>query len=64
MAKENDVGKIASVTMRVRVGDAEIEVTGPPDFVKTEIRDFLERAPSKSASAFGHSVFTPLLTKS
>ncbi len=59
MAKENDVGEIASVTMRVRVGDAEIEVTGPPDFVKTEIRDFLERAPSKSASAVGQSVFTP-----
>src|SRR6266480_4830738 len=34
----------ADVTMRVRVGDAEFEVTGPQSFVKKEIKEFLERA--------------------
>jgi hypothetical protein len=33
----------ADVTMRVRVGDAEFEVTGPQSFVKKEIKEFLER---------------------
>jgi hypothetical protein len=31
-----------AVTMRVRVGDREIEVTGPPEFVEKKIEEFLE----------------------
>lgn len=36
-----DKGK-QTVSMRVRVGDAEVEVSGPADFVKKEIHDFLK----------------------
>jgi hypothetical protein len=45
MGKKNAGAKTSSVTMRVRVGDAEIEVTGPGDFVKTQIKEFLGRTP-------------------
>jgi hypothetical protein len=38
--------KPVSVTMRVRVGDKEIEVTGPSDFVEKKIAEFLKQAPS------------------
>ena len=31
------------VTMRVRVGDSEVEVTGPSGFVEAKIADFLNR---------------------
>lgn len=48
---KNATVTVSSVTMRVRVGDAEIEITGPPDFVKSEIKDFLERPPTKSPAA-------------
>lgn len=34
--------KTANVTMRVRIGENELEVSGPPDFVKKEIADFRE----------------------
>jgi len=37
MAKE----KKSDVTMRIRVGDNELEVSGPQDFVKTQITEFL-----------------------
>lgn len=33
----------ASVTMRVRVGDNELEVTGPIDFVEKKIAEFREQ---------------------
>lgn len=33
------------VTMRVRVGDAELEVTGPHDFVEKKIAEFLKLTP-------------------
>jgi len=33
------------VTMRIRLGDSEIEVTGPPDFVDKRIKDFLKSPP-------------------
>lgn len=33
----------ANVTMRVRIGESEIEVTGPSDFVEKKIAEFLER---------------------
>ena len=35
--------KTADVTMRVRVGESEIEVTGPTDFVERKIAEFLEK---------------------
>ncbi len=38
--------KMASVTMRVRVGEYELEVTGPSDFVESKIEDFLKRQKS------------------
>jgi hypothetical protein len=44
--KESDV---TSVTMRVRIGDSEIEVTGPPDYVETKIADFLKQQPKGPA---------------
>jgi hypothetical protein len=40
---------VSSVTMRVRIGDSEIEVTGPPDYVETKIADFLKQQPKKTA---------------
>jgi len=36
--------EISSVTMRVRVGDAELEVSGPPDFVEAKISEFLQKS--------------------
>jgi hypothetical protein len=38
--------KPASVTMRVRVGENELEVTGPSDYVEKKIAEFLERQKS------------------
>jgi len=37
--------KTATVTMRVRLGDAEMEVTGPRDYVERKIDEFLKRSP-------------------
>jgi len=54
MAKKDAV-KTTGVTMRVRVGDAEIEVTGPPAFVKAEIKEFLERTPAPTTSGVASS---------
>lgn len=34
---------IPNVTMRVRVGDSELEASGPQDFVETKIADFLKK---------------------
>jgi hypothetical protein len=34
-----------SVTMRVRIGDSEMEITGPVDFVEKKIAEFLKSAP-------------------
>lgn len=42
MAKKESV----SVTMRVRVGENELEVTGPSDYVENKIAEFLERQKS------------------
>ena len=38
----------SNVTMRVRVGDSEIEVTGPASFVEQKIKEFVERLPQAS----------------
>jgi hypothetical protein len=47
---DENTGNVKSpdVTMRVRVGDAEIEVTGPEEFVTHQIKQFLERTPVRS----------------
>lgn len=37
----------APITMRVRIGDSEIEVTGPPDYVEKKIGEFLKRPPGQ-----------------
>jgi hypothetical protein len=47
MAQEKET----AVTMRVRVGDKEIEVTGPPAFVERKISEFLKQPPGLGAAA-------------
>jgi hypothetical protein len=51
MSKGNATVQTSSVTMRVRIGDAEIEITGPAAFVKAEVNEFLERTPVKATSS-------------
>ncbi len=34
--------------MRVRIGDSEIEVTGPPTYVETKIQEFLKQPPTRT----------------
>jgi hypothetical protein len=46
---ENEQAK--PVTMRVRVGDSEMEVTGPLEFVERKIAEFLQKAPAGDARA-------------
>ena len=46
MAKQN----VFSVTMRVRVGDKEIEITGPSDYVEKKIAEFVNQAPTPQSS--------------
>lgn len=52
-------GKSSGVTIRVRVGDSEIEVTGPKNYVEKKIEEFLKTPPTSSrtraAPAAGHS---------
>ena len=48
MAKQ-DPG--TNVTMRVRIGDSEVEVTGPADFVEKKIADFVARASYQTTQA-------------
>jgi len=50
MAKQ----KTFSITMRVRVGDKEIEITGPNDYVERKVTEFLNQAPS--ATSTSHAV--------
>ena len=46
-----------SITMRVRIGDSEIEVTGPVDFVERKIKEFVEKSPrSVGRKAEGRAV--------
>lgn len=40
--------KTANVTMRVRIGENEIEVTGPSDFVEKKIAEFVEKQKQSS----------------
>lgn len=42
MAKQKDF----AVTMRVRVGEKEIEISGPSDYVEKKIAEFLAQSPS------------------
>ncbi len=45
----------SAVTMRVRVGDSELEVTGPKDFVQEKIDEFLKRSRHTSGSPPQHA---------
>lgn len=40
----------SDVTMRVRIGDAEVEVTGPAAFVEQKVEEFLEKQASLQGS--------------
>lgn len=42
--------KIVNVTMRVRVGQNEIEITGPSNYVEKKIAEFLEKQNSSSVA--------------
>jgi hypothetical protein len=54
MPKQN----VGSVTMRVRVGDKEIEVTGPSAFVEKKIAEFLKQSSIGSIAATTSSTMT------
>lgn len=41
--------KPTNVTMRVRIGESEIEVTGPSDYVEKKVAEFLEKQKQISA---------------
>lgn len=47
MAKKESM----NVTMRVRIGENELEITGPSDFVEKKIAEFLEKQKSVSATS-------------
>jgi hypothetical protein len=53
---ENEKG---SVTMRVRVGDSEMEITGPADFVERKIAEFLKNPPTPATTQLKESTPTP-----
>ena len=38
-----------SITMRVRVGDKEIEITGPNEYVEKKVAEFLKQPPSSDS---------------
>jgi len=46
---------LPNVTMRVKVGDSEIEITGPSDFVERKIAEFVEKQRQLPSSAVGMS---------
>ena len=43
--------KPGTITMRVRVADAEMEVTGPSDYVERKIEEFLKRGPATGTAS-------------
>ncbi len=55
---------IPNVTMRVRVGDSELEVSGPQNFVEAQIADFLEKQKKTGKGESGKSLRqqTPITT--
>jgi predicted metal-dependent hydrolase len=59
MAKESK----SAVTMRVRVGDSELEVSGPKEFVEEKIDEFLKKSRQAIVSAHQRTTFPPLLPK-
>ena len=48
--------KTGAVTIRVRVGDSEIEVTGPKDYVEKKIEEFLKKPPTGISVTTGSEV--------
>lgn len=59
-------GKTSGVTIRVRVGDSEIEVTGPKSYAEKQIEEFLKKPPTSiggtTASPLSRPVAGPELT--
>jgi predicted metal-dependent hydrolase len=55
MAKESK----SAVTMRVRVGDSELEVSGPKEFVEEKIDEFLKKSRQAIVSAHQRTTFPP-----
>jgi len=48
-----------TVTMRVRVGDSELEITGPANFVEERISEFLKSPPKQPISSVTSSEPSP-----
>jgi predicted metal-dependent hydrolase len=55
MAKESK----SAVTMRIRVGDSELEVSGPKEFVEEKIDEFLKKSRQAIVSAHQHTTLPP-----
>jgi predicted metal-dependent hydrolase len=53
-------GKSSGVTIRVRVGDSEIEVTGPKSYVEKKIEEFLKKPPTSIGSPTASPVHEPM----
>lgn len=51
--------ELESVTMRVRIGEHELEVTGPSDYVENKIEEFLKKQKSVSVIGTGKSYPQP-----
>lgn len=51
--------KPTTITMRVRVGEAELEVTGPPEFVEAKIESFLKQHGAPKEQTKGLTEATP-----
>lgn len=53
-------GKTSGVTIRVRVGDSEIEVTGPKSYVEKKIGEFLKKPPTSISGTTASPVSEPV----
>lgn len=56
--------ELPSVTMRVRIGENELEVTGPSDYVEKKIDGFLERQKSPPVTGTEKSSPQPIASNS
>jgi predicted metal-dependent hydrolase len=46
MAKKQTATETPTITIRVRVGDAEFEITGPLEVARAEVQEFMKRQPT------------------
>lgn len=53
-------GKTFGVTIRVRVGDSEIEVTGPKSYVEKKIEEFLKKPPTSIGGTTASPMSAPM----